>query len=102
MKTVGPVTYLKIKLKKLLGKLSGPSVQFQSGNRTYQYSSKNDLYIKNGKVLKPGTPECEQFKKDMDSWTNDFDKSMRKFSEDMRNVGVSFEEAAKNMRGKKK
>lgn len=47
--------------------------------------------MKNGKVLKPGTPEYNEFKKEMDDWSRNFSKEMKDF-------GVSMEEMGENMR----
>lgn len=69
------------------------TVHVQSGGKTtingVVYDG--DVYIKNGKRLKPGTPEYIAFKKEMEDWQKNFGKQMSDF-------GVSMEEFSKDMR----
>lgn len=121
MKKVGLAEYAKIKLKALLKRIAGPlsSVktntvhinQKSSGNYSpninisssgtnwingKRYSG--NVHIKNGKVLKPGDPEYDDFVKEMD----DFQNEMARFSEEMskigKDMGVSAKTASDNIR----
>lgn len=98
-KEVSLIEYLKLKLKKLLEHntpimkakytdLPGSSHTYRSNNVTQNIiSNGEEVFMVNGKQLKPGTPEYIQAKKQFDSGMASFHSGMAEFQKSMQKMG---------------